>query len=414
MSPVYILCCLNPSMSTFNITEYTIYQLLMPYVIVKNIKLISTDGQVKAFVQIGDSCAVEWLISELHDAHTSCGQLQFYLSHKKRITFDKSVQEISAEKRGVIAHIIGKHIRAHSTSDRIDEDDVSPIMKATNNSKPQKGKYSRHEKPPTKNSTGNDILELRSKNQFLIKKNETSPKLYLNQFSMSRESFTEQEIQDYPTAPSRILVNNFSTKVLELNNLRKRDIDPTILIKIFETIGSCKVTYFENYQKFIVEFISNDLLWNAYDQLSNLVVFGERFNFLVREKESVTSWLKLRIEEHKQKPSVFTFNNNPAILSCTSLRASFNLLLSNSSGRLALYEVCRLVASIHFPSRVAEIIEPKSRETKFLIEYPSLNQCLEITGSLNQRVLFGETLRFELSACSIDELDRGSELSPLY
>lgn len=103
MKYITVLCCLDPSINTNMITEYTFLSLLSPVALICNVKLISNDGQVKAFIQLPSQNVAQKLIDITDQKTTSCGRLRLYLSHKKFVGYPKRIKEIMREKKGVEA-----------------------------------------------------------------------------------------------------------------------------------------------------------------------------------------------------------------------------------------------------------------------------------------------------------------------
>lgn len=101
MKYVSLLCCIDPSINTSNITEFTIYGLLNPIVTILNVKIIPGDGQVKAFVQVENQTDAKILIQQAHGKISNCGNIKLYLSSKKFIDFVKTINNIVTERRGI-------------------------------------------------------------------------------------------------------------------------------------------------------------------------------------------------------------------------------------------------------------------------------------------------------------------------
>lgn len=101
-----LLCCINPTGPIEEIDEFTFYQMINPIVPVENIKIFDKNSQVKAFVQVENEELADLVIKDLHGIQMNIGKIKVFISHKKFITFDKSLPEILAQSnRSAMDHL---------------------------------------------------------------------------------------------------------------------------------------------------------------------------------------------------------------------------------------------------------------------------------------------------------------------
>lgn len=99
MKLVTILCCINPVHPTEQITEFTFCQMLSPFTKVMNVKIFERGSQIKAFVQVQNKEQADLVIKEVDGKHMNIGKAKVFMSHKKYISFDKSIAQIKAEAK---------------------------------------------------------------------------------------------------------------------------------------------------------------------------------------------------------------------------------------------------------------------------------------------------------------------------
>ena len=94
MKNVTLLVCLSPSVASHLITEASFFGIVNPLTPVSNVKMVSTEGQLKAFVQVKDEEAASSVIDALHGRTLQLGKLKVYVSNKKFINYEKRLSDI--------------------------------------------------------------------------------------------------------------------------------------------------------------------------------------------------------------------------------------------------------------------------------------------------------------------------------
>ena len=92
-----LLVCLTPTISPQSVNELTFYQVVNPIAPVMNLKMVSTEGQIKAFVQVSDEAAADSVITAINGKKTSIGKFKAFLSVKKFVNYEKSLVQILTE-----------------------------------------------------------------------------------------------------------------------------------------------------------------------------------------------------------------------------------------------------------------------------------------------------------------------------
>ena len=99
MKPVSILVCLSPSVNCQSITPLAFYNIVNPISSVLNIRMVSIEGQIKAFVLLKTLKAAEDVISSINEKTCSLGRIKAFFSTKKIINYDKSLSQVLEESK---------------------------------------------------------------------------------------------------------------------------------------------------------------------------------------------------------------------------------------------------------------------------------------------------------------------------
>lgn len=99
---VSLLVCLSPSVSSDQITELNFYHIINPIIPVINLKLISKEGQMKAFVQVENESAANTVLNKLHCKLLNVGKVKVFISNKRYINYDKLLQEILMSSNNIL------------------------------------------------------------------------------------------------------------------------------------------------------------------------------------------------------------------------------------------------------------------------------------------------------------------------
>jgi len=84
---VNLLVCLSPSSDRNSIDESSFYDIVNPFAPVINIKIVSRDDQIKAFVEVKNQYYAYNAISNLHGTILNVGKLNVYISNKQFISY---------------------------------------------------------------------------------------------------------------------------------------------------------------------------------------------------------------------------------------------------------------------------------------------------------------------------------------
>lgn len=91
---VTLLVCLHPSVPADNIGEISFYHLVNKVTPVRNVKLVSREGPIKAFVQVDNNHEVNRVMEALNEMKTNIGRIRIFVSHKKFINYEKPLQAL--------------------------------------------------------------------------------------------------------------------------------------------------------------------------------------------------------------------------------------------------------------------------------------------------------------------------------
>ena len=94
MNQDILLCHLELNNNQQQIDEFLIYQIFKKHILVKNVKVFAIDTIVMAYILVEDKNSLEVAIKEIHDTELNIGRILVFVSHKKNITFERSLKDI--------------------------------------------------------------------------------------------------------------------------------------------------------------------------------------------------------------------------------------------------------------------------------------------------------------------------------
>lgn len=94
IKPVTLLVCLSPSVPQEKINELSFFNIVNVFVEVKNVRIVTLEGQMKAFVQVADRTSADFVIGKLHGRLMNIGKVKVFESNKRCVIFPRSLAEI--------------------------------------------------------------------------------------------------------------------------------------------------------------------------------------------------------------------------------------------------------------------------------------------------------------------------------
>ena len=91
---ITLLVSLKPSKPQKDINELIIFDLVNPITDVMNLKPISKQNCIKAFVQVKSKQMADIVVNKLHGQNLDIGRIQAFISHKKYIHYEMNLKEV--------------------------------------------------------------------------------------------------------------------------------------------------------------------------------------------------------------------------------------------------------------------------------------------------------------------------------
>lgn len=89
-----LLVCLSPSVAPSQVNELIFYRLVDQITLVKNVRMIAYEGQLKAFVQVEDQEAANAVISALNGRLMNIGKVKVFVSNKSFVNYDQTLSQL--------------------------------------------------------------------------------------------------------------------------------------------------------------------------------------------------------------------------------------------------------------------------------------------------------------------------------
>lgn len=402
MNSSLLLCCINPSINTNDITEYTFYRLLNPYTSIKNIKLISIDGQVKAFIQVENYESASKLIKTVNNSISNCGGLQIFLSHKKYVAFDKSISKIISEAIGIKGFIIDKNSNMPLAEYNNDNSYIHQTIKNKN-----RGKNCWNE---NENTVQVNFNKLRKTNSNKINVPQLKSKNVINYY---KKQFDENKSDKFNTNNKSsdisysILDKGSATPnmLLKLHPINTIALPEAVLFNIFNCFGSINYIRFDSNDKSHTIKFENEIdILDAYYNLNNLILFGEIIKLTIINScdKNLKMDCILNDNINKQKMVEVTKYNTSIMNKSSDLL--FFISISINYRKISIEIICSIVAVIYEPVRIVELLNKHSKEIIYLVGFKSLSQALEVVGLLDGKDIHGESLNVSYSRFTLEDI----------
>lgn len=397
-----LLCCINPSEELENISELTFYQILSPFGTVKNLKIISTYGQIKAFVQVENQQVADKIIRELSGKSLNIGRIKIFVSHKKFVAFEKSLEQILEE-----AAINHKNKPQAPLSDSFDEDLVDYKRHIISS---MQGKYLDGVVRPS-SSNENMNLGLKQKevhnelctisNGQMNTFNKTNNKSRIN--NKSGASILSKSTNNYAKINSLTELEHW--KIIRIDNMQTEKISCQMLFNLFGCFGNILRLWFvqEDHVVFI-EYELHKYALRAMKSANNVNYFYAEMHMSLSNEAAVLSYLNQKpIEKVKFVKGSFKFYRFKNDKKKPIKKLSRSLNFTNVSNSLDIESLCKLIASLHSPIKVIQGKFSNSSDESYIIKFKKLQESLEVLSLMHNRKVEGRKFNVEFIDIDMDE-----------
>lgn len=372
MKNVTLLVCLSPSIAPELIDEVSFYGLVNQITPVSNLKMVSKEGQLKAFVQVQDESAATEVINGLHGKTFRIGKVKVYLSHKKFINFERPLFEIFNHASLRKAHEV---IFENETKLEKDPNSASTSCYIHKNSKlgfsGLRSSGFAEVKKLTDTALGRNIKALDQGCYFIgCNGPNMAQKSILNKNSNVTSDMEEREMEK-----RRISITNEDP--LELKSK-----------KISEVFGQFGKIVKKTYD-------SANLIWTLlFDSEESAVIAcvhvknGQVDDYKIVDRHHVPTNAAIptmdvnKLDTHNLfgETSRDSYNRNSSDVSAHS-----SLRISDNSQTASAEAICRLIARVHTPIQIMEARDISQNTVFFLIKFINTQEAVNVYEFLNDR-----------------------------
>lgn len=362
MKKINLLVCLSPKIPSQAINELTFYNIISPYSLVFNVRVVSLEGQVKAFVQVKDEAAAVAVISAINGQKTSIGKVKVFISNKKFINYEKTLHQIIDEVEtsnlkniAVESKILSslKHNTTSSSHGRALNDKLRNDNKINQESDEVYKKETKVQDNYFKDSFKNSCNSSHNKNVYDLRANTSEQK-------MTTQSYMIKVSSDDPLKlRSRVIVAYFSR---------------------FGSILKSKLNSTKNV--WTIWYETQDAMNRAIEKLNKCHIVEYK---LLAGSERL---IRPSIDCNNQKSVIDTQNGNDLYcneqnLCVRNTLISDSLKIFDTCQRLTLKEVCKFISNQYLPIRVFEAFDLRDNSSFFLVSFRTCNEAFNAFNQLN-------------------------------
>ena len=393
MKFVTLLCCINPSVESKDISELTVFKTVSAVAPVRNLKLIGSQGQIKAFVQVENQQVAEWIIGQLNGQTVEYGKMKVFLSHKKFVAFEKPLQKVLAEAAGVARNpkFACRSGRTNDFSHSGSSGRLGPGERDLENSDSRNAPFEN-----SKNQ-GHHFYESfenlsKAKIDSLGRPYGAQSRNMTNTFDRKDTLATENSGEN-----SKTLTDPDSWRTVVLRNIRTDRVSCQMLFNLFGCFGNIHRLWFVEDEKMVLieyeqpahaEMVarSADLVPYFDDAMRiRLVSEAQAFECLDRVREDRVKFVKGSFKFYRYKDDT-----------ARPIKAFTKTLhFTNVSNKLTCESLCRVISELHTPIRLVEGQFRARAEQSYIVEFEEYQQCLEVLSLLHNRKVEGRKLNVE-------------------
>lgn len=401
MKFVTLLCCINPSVESKDISELTVYETVSAVAPIRNLKLISSQGQVKVFVQVENQQVAEWIIGQLNGQSLEYGKMKVFLSHKKFVAFEKPLQKVLAEAAGVT-----KGTQLTSRSGKINNFSNSGSSgRLVHAKKDQENSDSRNS--PFEDSANQD--------RYCHESFENLSKTKANHFgrpygaqSRSMANFLDRRdtiATENSRENSKTLMDPEGWRTVVLRNIRTDRVSCQMLFNLFGCFGNIHRLWFIESERAV--FIEYEQAAHAemVARSANLVpYFNDEMRIrLISESQAFECLDRIPEDRIKLVKGSFKFYRYKDDAAQPIKSFTRTLHFTNVSNKLTCETLCRVISELHTPTRLIEGQFRDRTEQSYIVEFENYQQCIEVLSLLHNRKVEGRKLNVEFIEMDVSD-----------
>lgn len=387
---INLLVCLSPSVSRQAITPISFYGIVTSVTRVLNIRIITFEGQIKAFVQVLDQSSADLVIQKLNGKLLNIGKIKVFISDKQFVNYTQSLEDIlggNQQISGIDLNMAPFQIQNSESKSIYRGFSYKPEF-ALNNEKTNAAIM--------RNSGTESALQTSIER---IGKLDPCTELKAHKPSLTRldEAYPSYKDHNYEVQT----VSDGINKLKEHFIIKITHHEPTALCsktvsKIFRRFGRIISLKFDHeYALWYIEYKSHKDVLKVLKAIDTDKLFGYKLSNLLKDdiKNNIAT---LTLEESKSTKIEDKIGKSECIGMISTQILPAIIKFSNLDHNLTFEDVCRLFSRIHVPIQITECLDATSQRYVYFAEFRHYHQAAEALLNMNQREQIRDSFRTTL------------------
>lgn len=388
-----LLCCINPTVPSDCIDEYMLYHIINPIAAVINIKVFDKSSQIKIFVQVLNKAMADIVIKELHCKCFKFGKLKIFVSHKKYIAFDRTVNQILAD---------GNKNSIENRISNVNSKIIKGIKKGNTVSNDISEDYCHYnflnEKKISQNQQHTKLLNNSAKNNHEIEYNNAIKKISNHLLKILDNKKCIDEFAEFYLLPKKHKKEKpFSYKsdhCITISHINTDEVSVDSLFNFFGCFGNVlKLQINEQQGKAVIEYETESQVHAAVKYSDCIRFFAQILHVTPFNEKKQTNVLNNEFFE-----GAVLFTNNPtnfrftAEISNETTPLSKFILISGFPIFTPVSTVKSYIRQIHKPLKITPIRPNNSSGETFMVEFEFSYQSIQLLSILHNALFQGNRL----------------------
>ena len=409
METQILLCVIKPDSTDCELSEFDFYSIVQDCAVVKNVKIFDRNVLFKAFVQVEKEYARK-CVDELHEKKLEIGILRVYLSYKKDIVFDRTLQSIINEAP--------KHQRILVDNDvnEMGKEEFSPIKHLPPHVNPFDPFYDYEGSNQLANKT--QIQNFSSscmEDSFKGFYHNTDP-VYTMQYNDYRLSSPDSMNTATSFTPSTEFIPNakpygysqnkplITGKVIMINRASPKA-TCLMLMNLFGCFGNIKKLLFNKEKRYcMIEFDHPSHSQLAIKYLNNVSFLG----MTLKVKQSNYPYLNLKNSKKDKNNHVkilrghYKYFRYKSELNIKVNKPSKVLHFTSLSSKFSPATLFEFIQKIHTPVKIVKLSKNGLNSSMFLISFAELHESFEVLSMLHNTKIDGKLMKVSFSNAKVE------------
>lgn len=381
MRGVTLLVCLNPTIKPELINELSFYRVISPITPVSNVKMVSKEGQLKAFIQVTDDHSAATVISAIHGKVVSFGKIKVFVSHKKFVNYEKPLAEILG--LGAQNNIGDKSLEKDDRMLKAHNSTCSSYGINNNNKSREDGTHGPVVDNDMGRVTGKDL------NRDLEYLDDSNYQDYINEFNQNQ---FKKRIRNEKSL-NQIINNNTAINVvpkrrIDITNDNPLELKSVKIAEIFGRFGNIVKKSFDSSRNvWTIIYDTKEAAEKAKGMHTNLHIQGYK---LVDPTTPDDAHYKAGSGYDKPQTNpktLFTTNLDPSFLNVRESVCSSTLKIIDNAQKTSIAAMCRLIAYKRLPVQLLEAFDLKKQISFFIVQFNNKEEAMEVYRFINAHTL---------------------------